>query len=209
MHHCGKPGVKRDGAVPFTTKLRRRLRYAVAMLSVLVAAALPGDVGAQDVEVPVAVQVPLFLKVMTFDRQRRHVPDGDVVIGITFQSGYRNSITIRDEATRALSKAPNARVRVVLIDLDRDDLSAMLQHHHVQILYVSPLRAISVATIAGVAATGRVITVTGVPQYVEQGLAVGVRLQGDRPRLMVNLSASKQGGADFTSELLKLAEVLP
>lgn len=169
----------------------------------------PAAVIAQEVEVPVAVQVPLFLKVMTFDRQRRHGPDVEVLIGITFQSGYRASITTRDEVARALAKAANLKYRLILIDLDRDDLDEVLQQHRLNFLYVSPLRAISASSIAGIATAAHVTSVTGVPQYVQQGIAVGVRLQGDRPRLMVNLAACKESGADFTSELLKLAEVLP
>jgi hypothetical protein len=40
------------------------------------------------------------------------------------------------------------------------------------------------------------------------GLAVGVRLQRDRPKIMINLQCARTQGADFTAELLKLAEVM-
>lgn len=155
------------------------------------------------------VQVPLFLKVMTFDRRRNQSPDAEVVVGITFQSGYRNSLLARDEVLRALRSPAHRNVRVVLIDLDRDRLEHVLQVHEIAMLYVSPLRAISAGAVAIVAAAAHVMSVTGVSHYVGLGIVVGVRLQGDRPRLMVNLAASRQCGADFTSELLKLAEVLP
>jgi YfiR/HmsC-like len=196
---------------PFSPGTRKRSVRMACVACVLFALSIvcPAAIAAQEMEVPVAVQVPLFLKVMTFDRQRRHGPDVEVLIGITYQSGYRTSVTTRDEVTRALAKAPNLKYRLILIDLDRDDLVEMLQHHRVNFLYVSPLRAISASSIAAIATAAHVTSVTGVPQYVEQGIAVGARLRGDRPRLMVNLASSKQSGADFTSELLKLAEVLP
>lgn len=182
-----------------------RLCLAVAMS---IAIASPAALHAQEMEVPVAVQIPLFLKVMTFDRQRMGNGDAEVVVGVTFQNGYRNSISVRDEVVRTLRNVPGKKIRIVLIDLDHDPLVDVLEHQNISILYVSPLRSFGVAAIAAAAASAKVTTVTGVPHHVEQGIAVGVRLQGDRPRLLVNLTASRLGGADFTAELLKLAEVL-
>jgi hypothetical protein len=48
-----------------------------------------------------------------------------------------------------------------------------------------------------------------VSRYVPLGVAVGARLQAERPRLLLNLQAARRAGADFSAELLKLAEVIP
>lgn len=163
----------------------------------------------QDMEVPVSIQVPLFLKVMTFDRQRNQQGDVELVVGIAFQNAFRASAGARDDAVRALDAIADRKIRVVLIDVDRDDVEDVLQQQHVSVLYVSPLRAYNVATLAASTGTLHVMTVTGVPHYVELGLAVGARLQNDRPQLLVNLAAARLCGADFTSELLKLARLVP
>ena len=186
-----------------------RLRKIVGRCALLlVCAGAPHALAAQEMELPVSLQVPLFLKVVSFDRMRNQMPDAGLVVGIAYQSGFRVSVTTRDEVDRALRLAADRRIRVVMIDLDRDVLSNVLQQQHVTFLYVSPLRAFSIADIATAASAVHATTVTGVPLYAEQGLAVSARLQGDRPKLVVNLPAAKRGGANFASELLKLAEVL-
>ena len=47
---------------------------------------------AQEMEIPVAVQVPLFLKVMSFDRQLRARGEGEYVVAVAYQSGNRASV---------------------------------------------------------------------------------------------------------------------
>ena len=75
------------------------------------------------------------------------------------------------------------------------------------LLYVAPLRSKDLSEIAASARAAKVTTVTGVPDYLQSGLAVSVRRQGGRPKLLVNLRAARLEGADFKAELLKLAEI--
>ena len=53
-------------------------------------------VRAQEMEIPVAVQLPLFLKVMSFDRQLGFRGGGTLVLAIAYQSGYRASADAKD-----------------------------------------------------------------------------------------------------------------
>lgn len=179
-----------------------------ALLMIVLAAIAPHRLSAQEMDLPVSIQVPLFLKVMTFDRQRNLQNETSLVVGIAYQSGFRASATTRTEVERHLRNSTERKVRVVLIDLDRDKLSDIMSQQHVTVLYVAPLRAFSIADIASAATAAHVTTITGVPTYVQQGLSVGARLQSERPKLLVNITASRKCGADFTSELLKLAEVI-
>jgi hypothetical protein len=78
----------------------------------------------------------------------------------------------------------------------------------VRVLYVSPLRAVHLEDVALVSRAAQITTVTGVPRYVETGLAIGVDLKGERPQIVVNLAASRAEGADLTAHLLKLARVV-
>lgn len=187
-------------------KSQRVRRLITACAFVLAYLALPHSAMAQDMEVPVSIQIPLFLKVISFDRQRNQ--QADLVVGVAYQSGFHASITARDEVERVLRNTPDRTIRVVPVDLDRDALNEIMSQQHVTLLYVAPLRAYSIADIAAAAASVHATTITGVPQYVEQGLSVGARLQGERPKLLVNLAAARRSGANFTAELLKLAQVL-
>ena len=160
---------------------------------------------------PVAVQLPLFLKVVSFDRQLRSRASGSIVIAFAYQGGFRASVDAKDQAWRAavgVREIDGMPVTLVGIDLDKEDLNAALTRSKATILYVSPMRGVDVKELMAVTRASRVTTLTGVVRYVEQGFAVGVRLRGDRPRIVVNLVAARLEGAEFAAELLRLAEVL-
>ncbi len=176
------------------------------------AAAVPGRASAQAMDVPVTTQLSLFLKVMTFDRNLEKRAGQKLVLAIAFQSENRTSSRARSEALAALSGITKVGIHdleVIGIDLDKQNLETELRDHNVAFLYVTPLRAMNLNEVISAARTAGVSTITGVPGYVEGGLSVGVRLQADRPRLMINLEASKLEGADYKAELLKLAQLIP
>ncbi|HMF88935.1 MAG TPA: YfiR family protein [Gemmatimonadaceae bacterium] len=170
----------------------------------------PAAAEAQDMDIPVQMQVALFLKVITFDRNLVVPPASEIVVAVVFQSGYRTSVNAKNIAMTALQMTGNQRkIRAIAIDLDREPLAAALTRHMPSVLYVAPLRAVEIGDLAVTARNAGVTTVTGVPQYIALGLAVSVRLQGERPKLVINAEAAKLEGADFSTELLKLAQIWP
>jgi hypothetical protein len=70
------------------------------------------------------------------------------------------------------------------------------------------MRTVDMATITARTRRSSTITLTGVPAFVDAGLTVGTDLQGDKPRLLVNLAAATAEGAQFESRLLKLAKIV-
>ena len=127
----------------------RLLRLALLLL----AAGPPAALAAQEMAVPVAVQLPLFVKILSFDRNLVAQPSGPIVMGVLYQSKFRASANVADEVRRAagrLTVAGNGAVlRVIAIDLDETPhLAAMLSRLHLTVLYVSPLRAVDLASVA-------------------------------------------------------------
>ena len=189
---------------------RSARRCALAAAIGVICVSTPAVAGAQDMDVPVQMQVALFLKVLTFDRNLVVPPASEIVVAVVFQSGYRSSVNARNIAMNALSLTGNQRkIRAIAIDLDRETLGAALTRHRPSVLYVAPLRAVDIGDLAADARNAGVTTVTGVPHYISLGLAVSVRLQGERPKLLINAEAAKAEGADFSAELLKLAKIWP
>jgi hypothetical protein len=161
---------------------------------------------AQDVPVPATVQVPLLLKILTFDRHLAGAAE-PLVVGVVFQRRNRVSAAIGDEV-RVLLAASARPIRVIVIDLDETrDLRGTLLRESVRVVYIAPLQAVSVSTVAEATRGEGVVSVTGVPRYVEQGLAVGIDMSNARPRIVINLAASRAEGSDFSAELLKLARL--
>ena len=166
----------------------------------------------QEMPVPVETQVALFAKILTFDRNLKAGPDNEIVIGVVFQKRYRRSLNTKDEFMRAISSIEEVgdfRFRCVPIDIgDRVDLADTISAGGIDVLYIAPLRAMEIDTITSVSRAQRVTTLTGVPDYVESGLAVGIGIKGEKPRIIINWPAAKAEGASFRSQLLKLASVI-
>jgi hypothetical protein len=195
--------------------LRQRLLRWRPALGVLVldGGATASSAAAQDMSVPIEVQVPLLLKILTFDRTLAANAHDSLVVGVVFQSHYRTSAGVADEVCRILAAAarnPNAAraLRVVTIDLDESGyLGATLLREGVQALYVTPLRAVATSAVTAATRERQVLSLTGVARYVEEGLAVGLDANGGRPQIVINLAASKAEGAAFAGQLLKLARL--
>jgi hypothetical protein len=193
----------------------RRLLAGLLALGWL--ALLPRTIAAQEVAVPVSVQIPILAKILNFDRKFAERAAGGLVVGVLFQSRYRTSANIAAEVCRTLKELPSGtigalsslEISCIAIDLDATTaLDSALRRIGVRVLYVSPLRAVHLEDVALVSRAAQITTVTGVPRYVETGLAIGVDLKGERPQIVVNLAASRAEGADLTAHLLKLARVV-
>ena len=168
---------------------------------------------AQSMEVPVETQIPLLLKLLSFDRNFRERAGGELVIAILFQGGNRESVNVKSEVEAAIRKSATAvaglPLRAVLIDLDEEaDLVSVLTARTVVVMYVGPLRAIDIRELTRASRRAQVRSFSGVPRYVEQGIALGLGLRGDMPQIIINLPAAQEEGADYGAQMLKLARVI-
>jgi hypothetical protein len=167
------------------------------------------------VVVPADVQAALFAKIATLDRALPALAKKEIVIGVLYQRRFRVSLEFKDDIVHALAALPGHKIadmafRVTAIDWDgTEDIGALLDRGPIQILYVTPLRAASIEQIAAAAKSRGVRTWTGVPDYVERGLALGIGLRGERPQILINLSQARAEGCDLSSQLLNLARVIP
>lgn len=172
-----------------------------------------GMATAEEMAVPVDTQVPLFLKILTFDRNLPSRAGDDVTIAIVYQRGFRDSLLVREAFVAAIASHPltvgHLPVRCVDVDLDEaPDLAAALRRVSADVVYVAPLRAVPVASIAKATRALRILSITGVPDYVRGGLAVGIDQRRGRSRILVNREAERAEGVALSSQLLKLATLV-
>jgi hypothetical protein len=52
------------------------------------------------------------------------------------------------------------------------------------------------------------MTFSGVPEYVEEGISVGIDVKNNKPLIVINIKSAKLEGIDFNSQLLKIAKIL-
>ena len=170
------------------------------------------SVHAQGMDVPASIQIPLLYKILTFDRNFAAREGDELVIGILYQEGFRSSVVARQEvedAMRSAGTVGSRKVRSVAIEQGATpDIAAALRQEGITVLYVTPLRGVSLTPILRAARAARVMTFTGVPPYVERGVAVGIGLEQARAMILDNLTAAKAEGSDYNAQLLRVAKVV-
>ncbi len=182
-----------------------------AVVFVLSLGAVTG-VWAQEMAVPVEVQLQLFARILPFDRQLRERVGDEIVVGVVYQRRLRASLNAMNAVSAALDgelRIADLPVRHVPLDAgDGAKLTTAIATHDVDVLYICPLRAIDFGVLTAASRAHGVLTYTGVPDYVAEGVAVGIGTRAGRPLIMINLEAARAEGAEFSSELLKLVHVV-
>jgi hypothetical protein len=169
----------------------------------------------QDVPVPVKIQVPILVKILSFDRNLKTRVGNEIVIGVLFQNKFRTSVNIKDQVlsefkNQLYDEIEGVALRLVSVNIeDQSDLQKNLSENKVDIIYLTPLRNFDIHIITSIAQNMQILTVTGVPDYNESGISVGFGTKAEKPLILVNLKSAKAEGVDFDSQLLKLAKVIP
>ena len=156
----------------------------------------------------------MFIKILSYDRHLINNLIDEVKIGIVYQDKYRTSLNVKNKIEEFMNAPPLKTIEsfpctLISIDAaDEEQLKYLIENAGIDILYVAPLRAFDLEIITSISRKNKITTLTGIPEYVDMGIALGLELKGDKPRIIVNLTAAKAEGADFSSRLLKLARVI-
>ncbi len=167
---------------------------------------------AQSVEVPVEVQVPLFLKATTYDRTfpTKLQKNAVLQVGICYQPDLRPTV-VEMEALKSALEVPmeGFKVRITLIDLaDDEDIAALKEWPTLSAIYITSMRGLDLKTLLEQAQRHQVLTIATDPALVAKGAGMGFELIGGRPKFVINRKATIDEGCEFSSQLLKLARVL-
>ncbi len=171
-------------------------------------------IAAEEMEVPVDIQIPLFLKILTYDRNLKERVGDEIVLGIVYQEKFRKSLNVKTQLEKYLENSKEKQIddvpfRYVLIDLSSLSMfKAILAKEKVDIVYIAPVRAVAVEALAADCRALGITSLTGVPAYCESGIAISISSKGESPKIIINLTGARSEGADFRSQLLKLAKII-
>jgi hypothetical protein len=178
-----------------------------------VASATPAF-GADESPIPAATQAQLFLNVLSFDRSLSERAGAELVVAVLLQRRYRASLDSGNDMLAAFAEAARGNllsmpVRVIAIELLPElDLGAELARLEVEVVYVTPLRALSIDDISAATRELDVRSLTAVPEALNAGLAVGLGIRDGRPEVLIHLAAARAEGADFGAQLLRMARIV-
>ena len=175
---------------------------------------LNGSLFSQTMPVPVEVQYPLLLKIISFDRNFNSKIHNNIIIGVVYQERNRNSKGCAESFIDAADNSPikTALGKQVILEMINISNTAeglrKLNSGGYSILYITPLRAFELSKITAIANEIKILTFTGVPEYVDEGIAVGIGISGNNPRIVINITSALSAGCDFHPQLLKISRVV-
>lgn len=181
-------------------------RILLSLLVILSSAVMPAAAGREISPIPARVQMLLFSKIWMFDRS---VAENDqIVMAVLYQSTFRASAEAKDLVIEAV-RDEGLKIRCVPVALDDvQHLSSRLQAVKADVFYVTEMRGIDILEVVGVSRARKIKTITVVAEYIETGVAIGLRVRSDKPVIVVNLIAAKAEGSDLTGQLLKVATII-
>jgi hypothetical protein len=163
---------------------------------------------------PATLQIGLILKALTYDRTLVERAGEELTIGVVYVAGDPVSVQAKNEMADTLKAFAGKTVKkvpirfVVLEYTTPGELERAVKASQVEVLYVAPGNAGHLPAVLKLSQSQRIITTTGVPDYVRRGVAVGVGLKQDKPEVLINLRSSRSEGSEFDSRLLRSATVL-
>jgi uncharacterized protein DUF4154 len=192
------------------------MRATRAVPTAILVSLLRGMSSAQEADqmaVPAELQVPLLLKVLTYDRNFESKARVELTVGIVYEPGDAASVKAKNEVADMMDTVAGKTVKklpikyVLLENRGLSELESAARSQGVSLLYLAPgLRNLEELTRFSQA--NHITTITGVRRYVERGVAVGIGLRHDKPEILINLPASRSEGSEFDASLLRIATVM-
>jgi len=188
---------------------RPALRLA-SILSAVALATAPSFAGAL---VPFAVQVPLMLKALTYDRTLKARVGDQVRIAVIVPPKAGRDAT--EELLASISALPDRTLNGMpvvfkeIVATDEAALDLALRSGRWAAAYVMPgFKADEMAQVKHVCASRQILAVAALVDDLDRGMALAVGAQGGKPQIVVNLASTKACGSEFDLALLRLARVI-
>lgn len=187
--------------------LSRRLLLALAALLVTRRA------GAEEVSVPVSLQIDLLLKVASYDKNLRRRAGDRVLVAVLVNPRDADSGRVGAQALAALAEASEVDgLPVMPLSVEYTDsasLSRLADESHVAVLYVTPgFTPVELDGIAQAFDGKSVLSAGALAKYTERGTVLGFDLVGGKPKLLVHLARAKRQKVELSSAVLKLMRVI-
>jgi hypothetical protein len=191
-------------------------RWGRGLLMAVVASLLcTPAAGTEPMSFPPDVQITLLLKILTYDRSFPVKAKSGVMIGVVYVASDPESVKAKDDILKTLQLVADRTIKNLPIKAmaleyrDPKSLAEVVRSQGVNVFYIAPGNANTLNELLRVSHTRGITTATGVPEYVQRGVAIGIGRKADqKPDILINLSSSRQEGSEFDATLLRIATVV-
>jgi hypothetical protein len=159
-------------------------------------------------------QAVILARALAYDDNLHTRAGESLVVAVIFKAGQGGSESAADGIVRAFKaiegvKVQNMPLHVVKIAYGgKDALHGVVSSQGIDALYVCPGLEGDQGGIREESRRDHILTIASREDQLTSGLSLGVFLFDGKTTITVNLPASKEEGAAFSSELLRLARVI-
>jgi hypothetical protein len=164
--------------------------------------------------VPPRVQIPILFKILTYDRNFEGKIGDSLIIGILYNSQDTESRKAKKEISDVLDSlsaktVKNVPFNYVILDYSSEkSLGDLIDSNGIDVLYLAPGGQRCLKSIVQISQKVKILTMTGITDYVKEGISLGIGLKENKPEIWVNLDSTKAEGSDFDANFLKLCEII-
>lgn len=179
-------------------------------LVVVVAGLAASDVARAE-DVAGSKQAAIITRALAYDRNMKDRAGDAVVVGVLVKAGAEDNAKEMIDAFKGLEKfaVHGLPFRVVRLDYSNPQaLRDAVKDQGIDALYVTAALEGEVENVSWVTRERKVITIGSKPSQVQKGLTLGVFIVDGKQQILINVGASKQEGAAFSSDLIRLAKVI-
>jgi hypothetical protein len=167
---------------------------------------------AADTRLPTRLLVSIVMKVLTYDKNLvQRCPLG-LIVGVVSLSGNKESMNEGEDLVNELEANSLNTVKGLSISVESlgitniSDLRRKVEKEDINILFLGPALEPMISDILKLAYSNKILVVTGEPNYVQAGVAIGVVQRNRKPKIQVNANSAFAQGAKMDARLLQLAE---
>lgn len=161
---------------------------------------------------PADDEAKILLRAISFDRGLAARAGAEVVISVVYDARTSGGERERDGRVLAFRKLSDRTIVGLPMKVVWSDCSPSRPMDEalrgVDIVYLTSGAKDCVRAVTAVTRKLRIASLASGRALVEQGVTIGVTIENARPKLLVNLKASKAEGLDLASQMLQLAEVI-
>jgi hypothetical protein len=159
-------------------------------------------------------QALILTRALAYDNNLKGRAGDSLGIGIVYKQGVPASESAGEAVLKAFKALENVKVQDLPVKVygvpyaTRASLKPAVSAHGIDVLYICSGLESELDAIKEFSRSQHVLTIGAKQEFLNSGLSLGVFVVDGKNTITVNLAASRDEGAAFGSELLRLAKVI-
>jgi hypothetical protein len=162
--------------------------------------------------VPSDLQAAIFYKVLAYDYNLQTMSDDEITIVIVIDAKTHGKKGELENAFKKIAgqELGGKKLKIAVIEIKNpSEIDAKITEVGGDIIYVATGTAEgTVSQVLQIASQKKHATLCGDEKLTEKGFAIGLTVEGGKPKIVINLPASQAQGMKLSSKVLRLAKVI-